>query len=127
MTGGVVVCGVGLWKPEHSISNDELAASYNAYAERFNAENHAAIDAGDLKTKETSSSEFIEKASGIKSRYVYEKEGILDIDRMRPRIPEREEDEISVQAEMALNSARRAMTAAGKTGADIDMVIVSCA
>lgn len=127
MTGGVVVSGVGLWKPEHSISNDELVASYNAYAERFNAENRAAIDAGELKTKETSSSEFIEKASGIKSRYVYEKAGILDIDRMRPRIPQREEDEISLQAEMALNSARRAMTAAGKTGADIDMVIVSCA
>ena len=127
MTGGVVVSGVGLWKPEYSISNDELVASYNAYAERFNAENRAAIDAGELKTKETSSSEFIEKASGIKSRYVYEKAGILDIDRMRPRIPQREEDEISLQAEMALNSARRAMTAAGKTGADIDMVIVSCA
>lgn len=127
MTGGVVVSGVGLWTPEYSISNDELVASYNAYAERFNAENRAAIDAGELKTKETSSSEFIEKASGIKSRYVYEKAGILDIDRMRPRIPRREEDEISLQAEMALNSARRAMTAAGKTGADIDMVIVSCA
>ncbi|MEE8304123.1 MAG: beta-ketoacyl-ACP synthase III [Candidatus Tectomicrobia bacterium] len=127
MTGGVVVSGVGLWKPEYSISNDELVASYNAYAERFNVENRAAIDAGELKTKETSSSEFIEKASGIKSRYVYEKAGILDIDRMRPRIPQREEDEISLQAEMALNSARRAMTAAGKTGADIDMVIVSCA
>lgn len=127
MAGGVVVSGVGLWTPEYSISNDELVASYNAYAERFNAENRAAIDAGELKTKETSSSEFIEKASGIKSRYVYEKAGILDIDRMRPRIPRREEDEISLQAEMALNSARRAMTAAGKTGADIDMVIVSCA
>ena len=127
MTGTVVVSGVGLWKPEYSISNDELVASYNAFARRFNTENAAAIEAGELTFKESSSSEFIEKASGIKSRYVYEKEGILDIDRMRPRIPMRAEDEISLQAEMALNSARRAMTAAGKTGADIDMVIVSCA
>ncbi len=127
MTGTVVVSGVGLWKPEYSISNDELVASYNAFARRFNTENAAAIEAGELTLKESSSSEFIEKASGIKSRYVYEKEGILDIDRMRPRIPTRAEDEISLQAEMALNSARRAMTAAGKTGADIDMVIVSCA
>ncbi len=127
MTGTVVVSGVGLWKPEYSISNDELVASYNAFARRFNTENAAAIEAGELTLKESSSSEFIEKASGIKSRYVYEKEGILDIDRMRPRIPMRAEDEISLQAEMALNSARRAMTAAGKTGADIDMVIVSCA
>ncbi|MCZ6643136.1 MAG: beta-ketoacyl-ACP synthase III [Gammaproteobacteria bacterium] len=127
MTGTVVVSGVGLWKPEHSISNDELVASYNAFAERFNTENAAAIEAGELTAKESSSSEFIQKASGIKSRYVFEKEGILDIDRMRPRIDVREEDEISLQAEMALNSARRAMAAAGKTGADIDMVIVSCA
>ena len=29
--------------PEHSISNEELVASYNAYAERYNAENAAAM------------------------------------------------------------------------------------
>ena len=46
---------------------------------------------------------------------------------MRPRIPRRAEDELSHQAEMALNAARRALTAADKTPADIDMVIVSCA
>ena len=45
MTGTVVVSGVGLWKPEYSISNDELVASYNAFARRFNTENAAAIEA----------------------------------------------------------------------------------
>jgi beta-ketodecanoyl-[acyl-carrier-protein] synthase len=55
------------------------------------------------------------------------KDGVLDIQRMRPRIPHRREDELSHQAEIALNAARPALAAAGKTGADIDMVIVSCA
>ena len=36
-----------------------------------------------------SSAEFIEKASGIKSRFVMQKSGILDPAVMRPVIPER--------------------------------------
>ncbi len=46
---------------------------------------------------------------------------------MRPRIPHREEDELSHQAEIALHAARAALAAAGKAPSDIDMVIVSCA
>ncbi|MFV2090006.1 MAG: beta-ketoacyl-ACP synthase III, partial [Pseudomonadales bacterium] len=71
--------------------------------------------------------EFIEKASGIRQRYAYVKEGILDIGRMRPKIARRKEDELSHQAEIALNSARPALDAAGKSGDDIDLVIVGCA
>jgi beta-ketodecanoyl-[acyl-carrier-protein] synthase len=127
MTTGVVVSGAGLWKPEHTITNAELVAAYNGYADKFNAENHAQIQAGEVAALELSSVGFIEKASGIKQRYAYVKDGILDIDRMRPRIPHRSEDELSHQAEIALNSAHIAMDAAHKTGADIDMVIVSCA
>lgn len=127
MAGGVVISGAGLWKPEHVITNGELVAAYNAYADRFNAENDAAIAAGDVAPLEHSSEAFIEKASGIRQRYAYVKDGILDVDRMRPRIPHREEDELSHQAEIALHSARAAMAAAGKTPADVDMVIVSCA
>lgn len=123
----VVISGAGLWKPDHTITNEELVASYNAYAERYNADNADAIGAGTLTEKPLSSTEFIEKASGIKRRYVYVKDGVLDIDRMRPKIPRRSEDELSHQAEIALNAARIALEAAGKTGADIDMVIVSCA
>ncbi|MEM8769494.1 MAG: beta-ketoacyl-ACP synthase III, partial [Pseudomonadota bacterium] len=96
-------------------------------AERFNEEHAEAIAAGEVAEKPQSSVEFIEKASGIKQRYSYVKEGILDVTRMRPKIPRRAEDELSHQAEMALNAARPALAAAGKTGADIDMVIVSCA
>ena len=123
----VVISGSGLWKPEQFITNEELVESYNAYANRFNAEHAEAIAAGDVAEKPLSSAEFIEKASGIKQRYTYCKDGILDVDRMRPRLVQRSDDELSHQAEMAVNAAKAAMVQAGKTAADIDMVIVSCA
>lgn len=132
MSHEVVISGAGLWKPPHTISNAELVDSYNAWAEEFNARNAAAIDAGELEAKPYSSVEFIEKASGIKQRYAYEKTGILDVERMRPRIDVRAEDALSHQAEIALNAARPALEAAGRLDAEgrargIDMVIVSCA
>ena len=127
MTPSVVISGSGLWKPAHSISNEELVTAYNAYAVQFNQEHLTAIEQGELSSKPLSSAEFIEKASGIKSRYVYIKEGVLDIDRMRPNIPERSEDELSDQAEMAVHAAKDALKSANKTAADIDVVIVSCA
>ena len=61
----VVVTGTGLFTPEHAISNDELVASFNIYVEKFNAENAAAIESGELEALAPGSSEFIEKASGI--------------------------------------------------------------
>ena len=88
-------------------------------------EHAAAIQAGELEAMQKSSVEFIIKASGIKQRYVYVKEGILDIERMHPAIPERPEDSLSNQAEIALHAARNAMKAANKNAADIDAVIVS--
>ncbi len=123
----VVVSGSGLWTPEHIITNDELVASYNQWANRYNVLHAAAIAAGELDPQPLSSVEFIEKASGVKQRYAYVKDGILDVDRMRPAIPERPEDALSDQAEMAVHAARQAIDAAGKTGQDIDAVIVSCA
>jgi beta-ketodecanoyl-[acyl-carrier-protein] synthase len=122
-----VISGSGLWKPAHSISNEELVIAYNAYAEQFNHQHIKEIEDGEFKPKPLSSAEFIEKASGIKSRYVYVKEGVLDIDRMRPNIPERPENELSDQAEMAIYAAKDALKAANKTPEDIDVVIVACA
>tara|TARA_R110000868_G_scaffold95382_4_gene262442 strand:+ start:2549 stop:3673 length:1125 start_codon:yes stop_codon:yes gene_type:complete len=127
MTTSVVISGSGLWTPPHSISNEELVTAYNAYAEQYNAANQAAIDSGSINAKPLSSAEFIEKASGIRSRYTYIKDGILDINRMRPNIPARADDELSDQAEMAIHAAKKALLAANKTAADIDVVIVSCA
>jgi beta-ketodecanoyl-[acyl-carrier-protein] synthase len=122
----VVISGTGLYKPEHVISNDELVASYNAYANLQNALNAERISAGEVEPLPESSVEFIEKASGIQQRYVMEKSGILDPTRMYPRLKPRGDDELSILAEIGVEAAKKAMAAAGKTGADIDAVICSC-
>lgn len=122
----VVISGTGLYTPPHSISNDELVAAFNAWAQQYNSDNAAAIAAGDLPEQPLSSAEFIEKASGIKNRFVTDKAGILDPQRMRPEIPERSNDEPGILCEMAVAAARQALERAGKTAADVDMVIVAC-
>jgi beta-ketodecanoyl-[acyl-carrier-protein] synthase len=122
----VVISGTGLFTPPYSISNEELVTAFNAYAELFNAEHAARIAAGEMAAIEPSSSAFIEKASGIQSRYVMEKSGILDPARMTARIPERADDELSLQAEMCVAAAREALDRAGRSAADIDMVLVAC-
>ncbi|MEH6433534.1 beta-ketoacyl-ACP synthase III [Massilia sp. DD77] len=122
----VVISGTGLFTPSQSISNDELVTAFNAYVELHNREHAEAIAAGEVTALEPSSSGFIEKASGIKSRYVMEKEGILAPARMTARIAERGDEQVSLQAEMCVAAAREAMERAGKTAADIDMVLVAC-
>ncbi|WP_346838641.1 beta-ketoacyl-ACP synthase III [Microbulbifer sp. SAOS-129_SWC] len=121
---GIVISGTGLWTPPHAISNEELVEAYNAWAENYNRAHAAEIEAGELAAKPMSSAEFIEKASGIKSRYVVTREGILDPARMRPSIPERSDDELWLQAEMGLRAAELALEKANKKPEDIDMVIV---
>ncbi len=123
----VVISGTGLFTPEHIITNKELVDSYNRWVRQYNRKHAAKIEKGELEAKPESSVEFIVKASGIEQRYAYVKEGILDNERMRPLIPERGEVDLSDQAEMALHAAREAIQTAGKTAADIDAVIVSCA
>ncbi len=121
-----VISGSGIWIPPNSISNRELVESYNAFADVYNTRNEAAINAGSIAPKPQSSVDFIEKASGIKNRYVYVKEGILDINRMRPLMPPRSDEEISQQAEMAMQAGRAALEAASLEPSDIDVVIVAC-
>lgn len=123
----IVISGAGLWNPSHTVSNEELVEAYNAYASQYNVDNAEAIAAGEKTEKPLSSAEFIVKASGIKSRHVYRKDGILDPQRMRPKFEERPNEALSHQAEMAVNAARIAMEAANKSAEDIDAVIVSCA
>lgn len=120
------ITGTGLYTPPEAISNEELVTSLNAYVEKFNQENAAAIAAGEVEELRGSTAEFIEKASGVKSRYVVDKAGVLDINRMRPNLRERSNDEISLQAEMGVAAAKEAMKAAGVTAEDIDVVILSC-
>lgn len=122
----VVISGTGLFTPAQSISNAELVAAFNAYAANWNAGHAAAIAAGELAPMQESSEAFIEKASGIRSRFVIDKGGVLDPARMCPNIPERPDDQPSLQCEMAVQAAREAMRQAGRTAADIDAVIVAC-
>ncbi|MES3025334.1 MAG: beta-ketoacyl-ACP synthase III [Pseudomonadota bacterium] len=122
----VVISGTGLFTPSNAISNEELVVAFNAYAELHNAEHADAIAAGQLSALEPSSAGFIEKASGIKSRYVMEKSGILDPAHMTSRIAERDDEQLSLQAEMCVAAAREALERAGRTAADIDMVLVAC-
>lgn len=122
----VVISGTGLFTPPHSISNEELVEAFNAHADAFNTEHAEAIAAGTVTAREGSSPGFIEKASGIKSRYVMEKAGVLDPAHMTPRIADRPDEQISLQAEMCVAAAHDALARAGRTPADIDMVLVAC-
>ncbi|MBT1450495.1 beta-ketoacyl-ACP synthase III [Glaciecola sp. XM2] len=127
MQNQVVLSGVGLWTPPNTITNEELIGAYNAYADHFNAQHKDEISEGTVEAKPHSSAEFVEKASGIKSRYIYCKDGVLDVERMRPIIEERADDELSQQAEIAVEAAKLALKSANKSAQDIDAVIVSCA
>jgi beta-ketodecanoyl-[acyl-carrier-protein] synthase len=118
-----VIAATGLFTPEQSISNAELVAAYNAWAERRNADHALQIAEGDVAALTPSSVEFIEKASGIKSRFVLDKAGILDPSRMAPNLPERTNDELSIMAEMAVKAARQAIEAWGKPVSEIGAVL----
>jgi beta-ketodecanoyl-[acyl-carrier-protein] synthase len=121
------ITGSGLYRPPHQISNAELVRSFNAYAERFNAEHAAEIAAGSVQALTPSSIEFIEKASGIKNRYVIDKEGVLDPTRMYPRIPARADDQPSLMAEIAVVAAKQACEQAAISPSQIDAVYCAAA
>jgi beta-ketodecanoyl-[acyl-carrier-protein] synthase len=115
----VAISGLGVELPAHSISNEELVASYNGWVE---AENARRAGTGEEPVR-GSSAEFIEQASGILNRRVHTREGILDISRMTPLIPARDDDAVSVTAEFGAAAGRKALDDAGLDGQDIDLVI----
>jgi len=119
------ITGTGVFTPELSISNDELVKAFNAYVDKYNAENAEAISAGDMVAKDYSSSEFIFKASGIERRYVLDKSGVLDPEVMHPILPERSNDEPGVMAEMGVDACNKALAAAGRDASEVDAVIVA--
>ena len=123
----IFISGTGVWTPPHKISNDELVKSFNQYVDLFNLENADQINNGSLDALEHSSSEFIEKASGIKSRYIIEKDSLLDPKRMKPLIEARADEELSFTAEVSVKAAKQALENANLQPADIDCVIVSAA
>ncbi|MCA3242138.1 MAG: beta-ketoacyl-ACP synthase III [Rubrivivax sp.] len=123
----VVISGTGLFTPPHVITNEELVASFNAYADLQNAQHAEAIAAGTRSAITHSSVEFIEKASGIRQRYVLEKAGVLDPTRMKPRFAPRPDDALSLMAEIAVDAGAKAIAAAGLQPGDIDAVLCAAA
>ncbi len=118
-----VISATGLFTPPDSISNAELVDSFNAYVAQHNAQHTGAIAAGSAEPLQPSSAEFIEKASGIKSRYVMSKDALLDPAVMAPRWAERGDDALSVLAEMGVNAALDALARAGRAASDVDAVL----
>ncbi|WP_300319123.1 beta-ketoacyl-ACP synthase III [Accumulibacter sp.] len=119
----VVISASSVRAAPHTISNAELVASYNSYVGQFNQANAARIAAGELVALEESNVEFIERASGIGRRYVIDKAGILDPHRMRPKLASRSNEQLSLQAEMAVAAGGEALAAAGRHAGEIDAVI----
>ncbi|MBO9467857.1 beta-ketoacyl-ACP synthase III [Tropicibacter sp. R15_0] len=117
------ITGHGVFTPQQSISNEELVIAFNAYADRWNEAHSDDIDAGKVEAMGHSSPEFIFSASGIERRYVMDKGGVLDPDRMYPSLPSRPDEEPGIMAEMGVDAANQALEMAGLTGADIDLVI----
>ena len=123
----VVISGTGIYTPEQRISNKELVESYNLYADSYNQEHSKAIAEGTLEALTHSDEDFIKKVSGIESRFVLDKEGILDPNRMKPLLRERSNEEPSIQAEIAVSACLEAIENANKKIEDIDAVICACA
>jgi beta-ketodecanoyl-[acyl-carrier-protein] synthase len=122
----IVISGTGVYTPPFVISNEELVTTFNQYVQEYNAAHQQEITAGTLEPLKESSSEFIVKASGIKQRYVVEKSGILDPQRMQPILPKRDSTELSLQAEMAVAAAKQALKNANKSADEIDLIVLSC-
>ncbi len=121
------ITGTGLYIPPFSISNEELVESFNQYVENYNTKHAADIEAGTLTALQPSSAAFIEKVSGIKSRYVMEKDGILNPDIMAPVIAYRNlGEELSIMAEMGVAALNDALADAGLEANDLDGIILAC-
>lgn len=122
----VQISGTGLFTPKESISNEELVSSFNKFVDEYNESNKESIQKGEISALEKSNADFIEKASGVKSRYVQDKSGILDTSFMRPKLRERSENELSNLAEIGSIAARDAISNAKIDHENIDAVIVAC-
>lgn len=123
----ICITATGLHVPKDKITNEELVVAFNAYVDNYNTTHAQAIQAGEKVALQHSSAEFIQKASGIKSRYVIDKKGILDPEIMAPIFPARKlGEELSVMAEMGADALNQALANAGLTADELDGVICAC-
>jgi beta-ketodecanoyl-[acyl-carrier-protein] synthase len=118
-----VIAATGLFTPAERVTNAELVEAFNAYVELFNTRHAGEIASGSVQALAPSSVEFIEKASGIKSRYVMNRSGVVDPEVMHPLIPERSNDELSIMAEIGVAAAKEAIARWGKDASQIDAVV----
>jgi beta-ketodecanoyl-[acyl-carrier-protein] synthase len=123
VTTGTAITGAGVWHPDNVLDNVELCESFNEFVRRENAKYAAEIAAGTRAELKPSSPEFIVKASGIHRRYLQDKVGTLDPERMCPNIPDRPDDQIAIQAEYAVKAIERALAAAGRHGEEVDLIV----
>ena len=119
------ISGTGLFTPPESVSNEDLVVAFNRFVDAENARRASKIASGEAAALQHSSAEFIVKASGIRSRHVVDRKGIIDPETMRPLIPLRPDDQPSLMAEMGLAAAREALQRAGRKPEDIDAVILA--
>ena len=121
-----VITGSGLWTPAEGITNRELVESLSEAVERWNEAHAEEIASGELESRDLPSERFIERASGVKHRYVIDKKGVLDPARLRPHVPLRGEDELGVQAEICVKAVREALDQAGRRPEEVDALLVAC-
>ncbi|MCA6301599.1 MAG: beta-ketoacyl-ACP synthase III [Phenylobacterium sp.] len=118
-----VIAATGLYTPAERVTNAELVEAFNAFVEIHNTRHAAKIATGEVEALAPSSVEFIEKASGIKSRYVMNRSGVVDPEVMHPLIPERPNEELSIMAEIGVAAAKDAIARWGKDASHIDAVV----
>ena len=120
----IYIVSTGFWHPEDIVTNDEIVNSYNAYVTKFNELNSADIANGSIDELPLSSSEFVEKASGIRTRYLIDKKNTLDPNMMRPQVNNEHESRISIHAKAGIEAAKKAIANTNLQISDIDAVIV---
>ena len=122
-TPSVAITGSGVFTPSQVITNDELVVAFNVYADRENDRRADGIASGNREAIPRSSAEFIKSASGIEQRFVLDKAGVLDPDRMYPKLAARDDEAPSQMAEMAVAACTDALAQAGILAGEIDVVI----
>ena len=117
-TNNCIITGSGVYTPSETISNEELVKAFNQYVDlNFKKEE---------REERYSKVDFIEKASGIKNRHPLNKSGLLNPKIMRTVVPTRKDNELSLQAELAVEAAKVALRQAKREAKEVDCVILSC-
>ena len=120
----IYITSTGFWHPQEIVTNDEIVNSYNTYVTNFNEHHADDIANGSIKELPLSSAEFVEKASGIKTRYLIDKKNTLDPNLMRPQVNNEDESRISIHARAGIEAAKKAIENTDLEISDIDAVIV---